>query len=87
MPRPRTSEANPISDGLRELRQALGLTQQQLSERLKVTVTTVARWETTRPPRILRLAQIERLARMNNKDILAGLFQSEIQQQLENQHA
>lgn len=48
--------------GIRKLREKLGLTQEQLADRLGVTFNTVNRWENNRTkPSPLALREIERL--------------------------
>jgi transcriptional regulator with XRE-family HTH domain len=44
------------------LRKSLGLTQRELAAALKVTVTTVCRWETSRPPSGAHLRELARFA-------------------------
>ena len=49
---------------IRDLRDKLGLTQEELANRLKVDRVTVAKWETTsRRPSRLAQRQIDRLER------------------------
>lgn len=48
---------------LKQIRQTLGLTQQELAVLLGVTVTTVARWERGREPH-LTLSQIKELDKL-----------------------
>lgn len=47
-----------IPELIKEFRQALGQTQQQFAQTMGVTITTVARWETRRPPKGKWLAQL-----------------------------
>jgi transcriptional regulator with XRE-family HTH domain len=64
------------SDAVIELRTAMGMTQAQFAVReMKTAVTTVARWETTHPPRgetLLRLAGVA--GRRARRQVLAGAF-------------
>jgi transcriptional regulator with XRE-family HTH domain len=54
---------NLVSQAVRRLRVALGDTQQEFANRLGLAISTVVRYELTRPPRGKALAQLERLAR------------------------
>ena len=58
MARPRESTPNAVSDSVRQLRESQGLTQQEFANRLGVAITTIARWETIRPPNGKSLAQL-----------------------------
>jgi len=74
VPRARKSEPNPVSDAVRKLRECLGQTQQEFAHSLGVAITTVARWETTRPPKGKILAELERLATENHQSELVHVF-------------
>jgi transcriptional regulator with XRE-family HTH domain len=61
MARPTNRKRHPLSEAVIELRTSLGDTQQQFAERLHTALSTVARYETSRPPAggmLLRLAVI-----------------------------
>jgi len=64
MPRPNSTKREAASEALIELRQAMGKTQQEFSTYiLNSAINTVARYETTHPPKgdaLLRLARIAR---------------------------
>jgi DNA-binding transcriptional regulator YiaG len=48
---------------IRQLRDRLGLTQQQMAEKLQTTVTTISRWENgARKPRGLYAKALDRLS-------------------------
>lgn len=56
-----TSEEQEVAEAVKSLRQAMGLSQQQFSDRLGVTVRTVARYELEKPPSgktLLRFANV-----------------------------
>src|SRR3954447_23915216 len=57
-----------------ELRERLGITQKALSERLRVTNTTVARWETSHPPPAHVCAKLGFLAEQAGHGDLAHRF-------------
>ena len=58
-----------VSDMVRELRTALGLTQEQFAARIGVTFSTVNRWENGRGiPSPLAMKQIEQLRATADKD-------------------
>lgn len=82
MARPRTSETNPASEAVRELREALGQTQQEFANSLKVAITTVARWETTRPPRGPALAKLVNLANENGFFHITEMFRQAVSKAL-----
>src|SRR5262245_4068820 len=63
-----------ISQLVIELRTALGETQQQFAVRLGVALTSVARWETTYPPRAERIEQLAVLAEENGHPDIAKRF-------------
>jgi transcriptional regulator with XRE-family HTH domain len=57
-----------------ELRKHLGMTQQQLSTLMGVTLTSVGRWETTRPPRGFYLWHLAFLAKQSTQPHLQRIF-------------
>ena len=69
--KPRKSRRGPtpksapehLCHAVRELREALGETQEQFAARLKASVRSVARYETTRPPSGVALAKLIAIAR------------------------
>jgi transcriptional regulator with XRE-family HTH domain len=67
--------AHPISEAVRELRTALGETQQQFAHRMKTAIRTIARWETIQPPQGETLNQMAILARRSGLSALAGKFE------------
>ncbi|MBW4661070.1 MAG: helix-turn-helix domain-containing protein [Drouetiella hepatica Uher 2000/2452] len=61
-------EGTEIGERIRELRQALGLTQEQLAARLGVSFPTVNRWENKHAkPSPLAMEKIEALAKRLHK--------------------
>lgn len=62
MPRHKNSTPTRLSDAVAALRKRMGLTQPQFAALLKVTLVTVARWETTRPPSGDTLIVLRRLS-------------------------
>lgn len=63
-----------VQQALRNLRTALGLTQQDLAVKLGKAVATVARWETSRPPRGAELAEILAFAVQANQPAAASVL-------------
>jgi transcriptional regulator with XRE-family HTH domain len=57
---------------LRALRQKMGMSQQRFSEALGVTLVTICRWETSRPPTGHTLAELARFARHIAQDAEAA---------------
>src|SRR5947209_1616164 len=77
--RPTARERSAISAAVIELRQGLGQTQQQFAHALGVSITTIARWETNRPPRGTILADLARIARSEVKTFeIAEIFRRAI---------
>lgn len=64
-----------MQDALIALRKKLNLTQQQFSDAVGVTMISVSRWETTRPPSGVSLAQLQRFARESGAMEIAQVFQ------------
>ncbi|MBQ7503485.1 helix-turn-helix transcriptional regulator [bacterium] len=56
---------------LKKARKRLGLTQQQLADKLGVTRITVARWETKRQPSLNRLFEISALLNLEPYVVLS----------------
>lgn len=59
---------------VRELRKALGDTQQQFATRLGMAISTVVRYELTRPPKGKVLNQLAHLAITNGRPEIAHVF-------------
>ena len=74
MARPTARTRSAISDAIIKLRATLGESQQQFANRLGSAVTTIARYETSRPPRGKALAQLADLARSTGQLELARVF-------------
>src|SRR5215469_12905886 len=79
MPR-NARKSTPVQKALMALRKALGMTQQQLSEALKVTVVTVCRWETVRPPSGLSLVRLADFATESGKLDIAEVFRKTVRE-------
>jgi transcriptional regulator with XRE-family HTH domain len=66
-----------VTEAVRELRLALGESQEAFAQRLKASVRSIARYETIRPPRGKPLAQLHRIAVEENlKGVAAVLSQA-----------
>jgi transposase len=72
-----------IRQAVRRLRVALGDTQQQFANRLKLAISTVVRYELSRAPRGKALAQLERVAREHRLDECAAVFRDALLEELE----
>ena len=69
---------NPISEAVRSLRVALGDSQQAFAYRMKTAIRTIARYETTRPPKGKALSEFYRVAlEVGNQD-LATVFRNSL---------
>jgi transcriptional regulator with XRE-family HTH domain len=60
------------------LREALSLNQQDFANRLSTAITTVARWETSRPPSGIALSALAKLADESGQGDFALAFISEL---------
>ncbi len=76
MRKPKTqNQPHPISEALRDLRTALGDSQQDFAYRMKTAIRTISRWETIQPPRGPVLLKFIALAQKANRPDVATLFQ------------
>jgi transcriptional regulator with XRE-family HTH domain len=67
---------NPVSQAVRRLRLGLGDTQQQFANRLGLAISTVVRYELSRPPSGKALAQLDRVAMEYCLDECALIFRN-----------
>jgi transcriptional regulator with XRE-family HTH domain len=67
-------KSTPVQGAVIALRKELGMTQQQLSEAMNITVVTVCRWETVRPPSGLSLVRLADFAMESGKFEIAEAF-------------
>lgn len=70
-----------VSQALIELRKLIGETQQQFANRLGTAITTIARYETTRPPRGRVLVRLEQIARSKGHKKCARAFRSALEKE------
>ena len=63
-----------VMGAVKTFRGVLGVTQQDLSEKLGITVRTVARWETAVPPKGKALGMLLKLARFYKRRGSARIF-------------
>ena len=75
-----------IQSAVRQLRKALGETQEQFAHRLRTAVRTIARYEGDRPPTGLVLEQLKQLADAYNLPEVASVFQQAIVRELGQDH-
>jgi transcriptional regulator with XRE-family HTH domain len=71
-----------VSEAVKALRLALGDTQQQFAARLNLAISTVVRYELTRPPSGPTLAHFMQLADRNGRTDLASIFQEALSGEL-----
>jgi transcriptional regulator with XRE-family HTH domain len=65
-----------------ELRQRCGnMTQRQLADFMKVTITTISRWERVRPPRGMSLLNLKDAAAARGHDDIADVFKKEFEKE------
>jgi transcriptional regulator with XRE-family HTH domain len=67
-------KAPTVTEAVRLLRRSLGDTQQQFAQRLGMAISTVVRYESTRPPRGKVLAKLYQLAIDNGLSRVASMF-------------
>lgn len=67
---------HPLCEAVRSLRSARGETQEAFGAQFGVTVRTVARWETVRPPRGIVLMQLASIADAAKESKLASAFRT-----------
>lgn len=69
-----TEQSNPLCEAARKLRLAIGDTQQQFAQRLQLAISTVVRYELTRPAGGAALALLARTAEDAGQQELADTF-------------
>jgi DNA-binding XRE family transcriptional regulator len=67
-------EIAPLSSAVHELRFTIGQTQQQFAQTIKTAITTIARWETTRPPKGKWLIRLALTAQEHGLEELSSTF-------------
>jgi transcriptional regulator with XRE-family HTH domain len=75
-----------LQTAVRQLRKALGETQEKFAHRLGTAVRTIARYEGERPPTGLVLEQLKQLADANNLPEVARVFQEALTRELGQDH-
>jgi DNA-binding transcriptional regulator YiaG len=70
----KTPQKSEISDSIRKLRRALDETQPVFAKRLGVVMSTLVRYELTRPPRGAVLARLARIAEEQHQQECAQIF-------------
>ncbi len=68
------------------MRDFLHLTQDELSKRLRVTAVTVARWESSHPPRGKTLEKLYRFAQRNGPAVSADVFLRQLTREKETEY-
>ena len=66
---------NAVSETVRKLRGSFGETQEEFARRMDTAVVTIARWETSRPPRGKALKALAELARSKSLPEYADVFE------------
>jgi transcriptional regulator with XRE-family HTH domain len=64
----------PVQLAVRALREKVGMTQQEFSQALGVTLVTVCRWETSRPPTGYSLSELANFARLSGVREITEVF-------------
>ena len=81
-PRRKTGELPAASDAVREVRAALGMTQQAFANHMQVALTTIARYETGRAPTGVILRKLAEVAEQNGRPDLGNIFRRHLMLQL-----
>jgi transcriptional regulator with XRE-family HTH domain len=69
-------QTSPVSEAVRNLRLALGESQQAFAYRMKTAIRTIARYETIRRPKGKALSEFFRVASENGNQKLAKVFRN-----------
>lgn len=81
-PRSKTTRTSILSDSVKKLREAAGVTQEEFAKGLGVTLNTVARWETFRSPSgIPNLLKLRKIAEHYELFDLDDIFYSALLQE------
>src|SRR6266516_7733533 len=81
MPRPTELERTPMAQAIRRFRTTLGDTQHQFAERMGVTLTSIARYETNSRPSRAVLAKLAAIAQEANQPLFVEIFTGRIEPQ------
>jgi transcriptional regulator with XRE-family HTH domain len=73
-----------LSQAVRDLRKALGATQQEFALRVPTAVRTIARWENGHPPHGKALVRLAQLAEAQGIEEIAGMFVRTLQLEMTN---
>jgi transcriptional regulator with XRE-family HTH domain len=71
-----------IPRAIKELRLRLGDTQQRFANRLNLAISTVVRYESTRPPKGKALAELYKIAADSGLDDVALMFRQAVEAEL-----
>src|SRR5258705_11906762 len=77
------SQSFTVPAAVRALRKSLGESQQQFAYRMDAAIRTLARYETTRPPKGKTLAHLKRIAMENGREDLAEVFAEGLAKELQ----
>jgi transcriptional regulator with XRE-family HTH domain len=77
----RRKTKTPVQIALRALRTKLGLSQQSLAVAMNMSVVTVCRWETSRPPSGYSLLQLAQFAHSNGAYDIANVFEEALREE------
>jgi transcriptional regulator with XRE-family HTH domain len=82
MKKTETQQKDPVSEAVRDLRTALGESQQAFAYRMKTAIRTIARYETVRPPKGKALAEFARVADETGSGRTAKVFREALMAEL-----
>lgn len=77
-----STQLNAAQRAVRDLRKALGESQQAFAYRMKTAVRTIARWETVQSPPVLALGQLVTIAKEAGQKEIAQVFAEALAREL-----
>jgi transcriptional regulator with XRE-family HTH domain len=77
-------DRDKVATAVRQLRAALGDTQQSFAHRLKASIRTIAHYESDRPPRGRALAELAKIATAHGHQAQAEIFRHALAEELGN---
>ena len=75
-------QQDPLNEAVRALRTALGESQQAFAYRMQTAIRTIARYESSRPPKGKALAEFSRMADDTGHHKLAAIFRDALMAEL-----
>ena len=80
-------QIDELSKAVRDLRTAMGLTQQEFANRVQTAIRTITRWEHNQPPHGRALVQLAQIAEARELKPIAAKFVQALECELASPHA